>query len=296
MRVVVVPAKEFTSAKERLADALPAPGASGAGPRHAGGRPGRARGRAGRPRGRRDPRRGGRRGRRARRRAGRQGAGEPRTHGGRRARGRALPGVGRHGDAHRPRRSPLPHGRGGPPHPGRLRIGAGGRIRAVPERARHERGLPRAARRRPVALRRAVLRGPPRGGPRTRHRARDPEPRWRRARHRPARGSRRAPAGGPPNAGGADPRRRRPVPPRRAPELEVFGIRGMPELRPGDDLAALTLARGRGPGHAVRGRRRRRAQPEGGLQGRGPPGASSTTSRRPRSRSRSGTRTRRIPG
>jgi len=32
-----------------------------------------------------------------------------------------------------------------------------------------------------------------------------------------------------------------PAPPRRAPELEVFGIRGIPELRPGDDLAALTL-------------------------------------------------------
>jgi coenzyme F420-0:L-glutamate ligase/coenzyme F420-1:gamma-L-glutamate ligase len=32
-----------------------------------------------------------------------------------------------------------------------------------------------------------------------------------------------------------------PAPPRRAPEIEVFGIRGIPELHPGDDLAALTL-------------------------------------------------------
>jgi coenzyme F420-0:L-glutamate ligase/coenzyme F420-1:gamma-L-glutamate ligase len=32
------------------------------------------------------------------------------------------------------------------------------------------------------------------------------------------------------------------VPPARAPRLEVFGIRGLPELRPGDDLAGLTLA------------------------------------------------------
>lgn len=31
-------------------------------------------------------------------------------------------------------------------------------------------------------------------------------------------------------------------PPPRAPRLEVFGIRGLPELRPGDDLAALSIA------------------------------------------------------
>jgi coenzyme F420-0:L-glutamate ligase/coenzyme F420-1:gamma-L-glutamate ligase len=30
-------------------------------------------------------------------------------------------------------------------------------------------------------------------------------------------------------------------PPGRAPEIEIFGIRGMPELRPGDDLVALAL-------------------------------------------------------
>lgn len=34
----------------------------------------------------------------------------------------------------------------------------------------------------------------------------------------------------------------RPPPPPRAPRLEVFGIRGLPELRPGDDLAALSIA------------------------------------------------------
>ena len=62
-------------------------------------------------------------------------------------------------------------------------------------------------------------------------------------------------------------------PPRRARRgIEVFGIRGLPELRPGDDLARLALAaRGR-PGHAVRARRRRGPQPEGGVQGRGPAG------------------------
>ncbi len=31
-------------------------------------------------------------------------------------------------------------------------------------------------------------------------------------------------------------------PPRRTPRIEVFGIRGLPELRPGDDLARLSLA------------------------------------------------------
>ena len=93
----------------------------------------------------------------------------------------------------------------------------------------------------------------------------------RRTRHRPAGGSRRAPAGGTPDAGRRRPSARPPPPPRRAPEIEVFGIRGMPELRPGDDLAALTLAR----------RPRTRAR-------RSRPATSSCSARRPSPRSRAG--------
>ena len=85
-------------------------------------------------------------------------------------------------------------------------------------------------------------------------------------------------------------------PPPRAPKLEVFGIRGLPELRPGDDLATPRAGGGRGPGHAVRARATsscsaRRPSPRSRAAW-----CSSPTSCRPRWRSRSGTRTRRIPG
>ena len=185
---------------------------------------------------------------------------------------RARARVGGHRPPDRARRPPLPHGRRGAPHPGRLRTGAGGRLRPVPERARHQRGVSGAARRRPPPLRRALVRRPPGGRARARDRAGRAPPPGRRARHRPTRGRRRPsprPAAGSRAAAalgdaGLAPLLRAPRDSRSSASADI------PEVRPGDDLASLALAAAAAPGHAARGRRRRGAEPEGRLQGRGP--------------------------
>ena len=74
---------------------------------------------------------------------------------------------------------------------------------------------------------------------------------------------------------------RRPPRPRRAPRSSrSSGSAGSRSSDPGTISPRLALGGGRGPGHAVRARRRRRAQPEGRLQGRGPSGAARRRGRR----------------
>ena len=73
------------------------------------------------------------------------------------------------------------------------------------------------------------------------------------------------------------------------PRYEVIGVEGLPEIGAGDDLArphrSTPLPR---QGHAARGRRSPRDQPEDRLQGRGPHRAASRRSRRPPEHGRHG--------
>ena len=97
----------------------------------------------------------------------------------------------------------------------------------------------------------------------------------RQARRRPR--ARRRPARERPRARGADRRDREPEPPlqgarrrahhrrRRRRVISLIPVRGLPEIREGDDLAALIVRADR-----ARGRRRARDRAEGGLEGRGP--------------------------
>ena len=167
-----------------------------------------------------------------------------------RARRRAVPGVGRDGPAHRPRGPPLPHrGRGprileacGPAPaavfvPSRSGLGTNAACLAPPDAVPLRFGEPSFADHLAAARARGiepvVLALPGAGldidrpedltaAAPGRHRRRGRPPSWR------------------PSADSRDRRAR--------PALEVFGIRGLPELRPGDDLAALALRAARAQG------------------------------------------------
>ena len=191
---------------------------------------------------------------------------------------------------------PVPHGRRGAPHPRGLRARPRGRLRPVPERARNQCGVPHAARRGPAALRRALVRRSSRGGARARHRAGGAAAARRGPRHRPPEDLQALRQAGPGTRAAADRSARRPTRPRRA--------------RRGSRCSGSAGSRSSGPGTISRASRWRRPP---GKARRSRPATSSCSARRPsrrwraawcssptfcrpRWRSRSGTLTRRIPG